>query len=75
MKEASLHAERARKLNLIWKHTHPDFKGTMNGSRTIMIFRKGQGTCLVYLSDLTLDEIDDKFTYAAKMEAKQKGKS
>ena len=49
---------REQKLRLVWKHTHRDYKGTMNGERTIMVYR--QGTCLVLLKDLTDAEIEDR---------------
>lgn len=49
---------RDQKLKLVWKHTHRDYKGTMNGIKTIMVYR--QGTCLVALSDLTDKEIETR---------------
>ena len=49
---------RAQKLALVWKHTHSDFKGKLDGERTIMVFRNG--SCLVALDDLTDAEIEDK---------------
>ena len=50
--------QRERDLDAIWVKTHPDYKGELNGRRSILIYR--QGTCLVYLDDLTDDEIDDR---------------
>jgi hypothetical protein len=49
---------RKQKLALIWKRTHRDFKGRMDGVRTIMVYRNG--TCLVALDDLTDEEIESK---------------
>lgn len=56
-------------LRLIWKHTHPDFKGIMNGVRTILTLRQG-GTTLVRLDDLTDEEKADKLKYAKSREAR-----
>lgn len=50
---------RDQKLAAIYKHTHADYKGTLNGKKTIMVLRNG-GTCLVALDDLTDDEIKRK---------------
>lgn len=49
---------REQKLKLIWRHCHRDFKGMMDGVRTVMTYRNG--TCLVALNDLTDAEIEDK---------------
>jgi hypothetical protein len=49
---------RERKLALIWKHCHRDYKGKIDGVRTIMTYRNG--TCLVPLDNLTDAEIEDK---------------
>ena len=49
---------RQQKLDLVWKHTHRDFKGTIDGVRTIMVFRNG--SVLVCLEDLTEQEIADR---------------
>lgn len=56
-------------LALIWKHTHRDYRGTMNGVRTILTLRQG-GTTLVRLDDLTDDEKADKLQYAKSREAR-----
>ena len=55
---------REQKLKLVWKHTHRDYKGKLNGERTIMVYR--QGTCLVRLADLTDDEIEERIPRAHK---------
>lgn len=49
---------RAEKLAAIWKDTHADFRGHLEGQRSIMVYRNG--TCLVLLNDLTDAEIADK---------------
>jgi hypothetical protein len=46
---------REQKLEAIWRSTHADFKGRIDGTRTILVYRNG--TCLVRLADLTDDEI------------------
>lgn len=57
-----------RKLALIWKHTHRDARSTTDGTRYILVYREGQGTCLVPLVCLTETEIADKLTYAIHRE-------
>jgi hypothetical protein len=49
---------REQKLNLIYSKTHSDFKGTIDGRKTMLVYRNG--TCLVYLDDLTDAEIADR---------------
>lgn len=64
---------KAKKLALIWKHTHRDFRGkTLYGSKAIMILRSGEGTCLVPLSALTDAEIAEQLAYALRQEEKAK---
>ncbi|HVG51651.1 MAG TPA: hypothetical protein VM867_08465 [Xanthobacteraceae bacterium] len=55
---------REQKLKLIWRHTHRDFKGTLDGERSILTYRNG--TCLVLLKDLTDDEIESRIPRAVK---------
>ena len=66
---------RAQALQLIWRHTHPDFKGTRSsdGKRTILVNRGGEGTCLVELDALTDADIADKLPYVVACEAKKQG--
>jgi hypothetical protein len=45
------------KLQMIWKKTHRDFKGKVEGKRSILVNREG-ATCLVPLTDLTDEEIE-----------------
>lgn len=47
---------RDQKLRAIWKNKHRDFKGTMDGVKTILVYRNG--TTLVPLDDLTDAEIE-----------------
>jgi len=47
--------DRAEGLKLVWNRTHRDFKGTMDGKRSILIYR--DGTQLVPLEALRADEI------------------
>jgi hypothetical protein len=48
--------ERDKKLALVWKHKHRDYKGRINGERYVMIYRNG--TMSVPLTDLTDAEIE-----------------
>lgn len=64
---------RADKLNLIYRHTHPDYKGGGKGVfRTILVYRGG--TALVLLEHLTDAEIEDKLAYALKKEGERRNK-
>ena len=49
---------REQKLKLVWKNTHNDFRGKIDGVKTILVYRNG--TTLVALNDLTDKEINDK---------------
>lgn len=51
----SMNMTRADLLDAAYRHTHRDFKGEMDGVRTIMVYRNG--LCLVALDNLTDDEI------------------
>jgi hypothetical protein len=57
-------SERDKKLAIVWKHTHRDYKGKLNGERSIMVYR--EGTCLVLLKDLTDAEIEARIPRALK---------
>lgn len=48
---------RDQKLKAIWSKTHPDYKGTTDGVKTILVCRKG-ATVLCPLDDLTDEEIE-----------------
>ena len=60
-----------KQLALIYRHTHRDYKGNLNGERNILTLRQG-GTTLVPMSALTAEEIADKLPYAIKKEAERK---
>jgi hypothetical protein len=47
---------------LVWKKTHRDFRGTQvrKHGRRVLHFVSGQGTCLVPLSSLTDEELQQK---------------
>ncbi|KEP68823.1 hypothetical protein DL1_08585 [Thioclava dalianensis] len=55
---------RQRKLDAVYRHTHSDYKGEINGVRTIMVYRNG--TTLVALDDLTDQEINDRLPKGKK---------
>lgn len=49
---------REQKLKLVWKNTHNDFRGKIDGRKTVLVYRNG--TTLVFLDNLTDEEINDK---------------
>lgn len=59
---------REQKLNLIYKHTHADFKGESAGERTLLVNLGGKGTGMVLLVDLTDKQIAEKIDYAQQCE-------
>lgn len=61
---------RDQQLTLIYRHTHRDYKGRLNGQRTVLTLRQG-GTTLVQLDSLTDAEIADKLPYSLTLEAKR----
>ena len=60
---------RETKLNLIYRHTHRDYKGGKGAERTILVYRGG--TALVLLDNLTEAEISFKLPSALKSEEKR----
>ena len=50
-----LYVDRADGLKAVWRRTHADFKGMVDGKRTVMVFRNG--TTIVPLDDLRPHEI------------------
>lgn len=46
-------------LDKVWRKTHRDYRGTIDGIRHILVLRNG-GTCSVPLSHLTDAEIADR---------------
>jgi Protein of unknown function (DUF1419) len=61
-------------LELIYRHTPPEYRSVIDGKKFIPVLRTGEGTCLVTLTGLTDAEIADKLPYAVKAEARQLGK-
>jgi hypothetical protein len=61
---AQIEGERARVLKIIWRETHADYRGCIEGVRTILVNRGG--SCLVGLGDLTDEEIIDKYGYYSR---------
>lgn len=49
-------------VSLIYRHTHPDYRGIVNGVHTILINRGG--TCLCAIKDLAPEEFAKKIEYA-----------
>jgi hypothetical protein len=60
---------REQKLKLVWRHTHRDYKGKVNGERTILMYCEGEGTCLVFLKSLTDEQLDARIPRAVKENA------
>ena len=60
-----------RDLDLIWKHTHPDFRGVMYGIRYVLHHRGEFGTCSVPLESLPAKDLADRLTYA--LQRKKRG--
>lgn len=54
---ALANAERTNKLDAVWRNTHRDYKGTIDGVRMVMILRDG-ATVLAALDNLTDAEIE-----------------
>ncbi|HZM28765.1 MAG TPA: hypothetical protein VFB89_15560 [Gemmatimonadales bacterium] len=50
-------------LDLIWKHTHPDFRGVIDGIRYVLTNRNG-ATVLAPLHSLPEAELADSLAYA-----------
>ena len=66
--------DRKQQLNLIWRHTHRDYKGTRaDGVKTILVNENG-ATCLVELDALTDAQIAEKLPYCLKKEQERKQK-
>lgn len=58
---------RAKLEALVWRHTHRDFKGLIDGIRTVLHLAPG-GTCVVALSSLTDAELFDKLPSRVRAE-------
>jgi hypothetical protein len=48
--------EHAANLERVWRNTHSDYRGSINGTRNVLVLREG-GTTLVPLDCLTCEEI------------------
>lgn len=59
--------------NLVWKHIHPDFKGVIEGERTITMFIPQYGTCIVPLKSLTIAEALEKLPHAVRLQILNSG--
>jgi hypothetical protein len=44
----------------VWRNTHRDFRGVVGGTRTVLVNRGAEGTCLVPLTALTEEEVEMK---------------
>lgn len=60
---------RADKLALIYRHTHRDYRGKLDGHKSILVYRNG--TALVLLDHLTDAEIAEMLPYALKKETER----
>jgi hypothetical protein len=65
--------ERKKALTLIYRHTSRDYKGHLNGEKSILVLRTG-GTTLVPLTALTDEEIARDLPHAQKCEEKRLAK-
>jgi hypothetical protein len=53
-----MEAKTRKKLeSLLWKNTHKDFRGSIDGVKNVLVNRGSEGTCLVPLSALTEEEL------------------
>lgn len=66
--------ERNKLEALVWKHTHADFKGKIDGQKNVLHLVPGKGTCLVFLSTFTEAELLEKIPSRIKAELKLAGK-
>ncbi len=64
---------RKEALQLIWRHTHPDYKGKdESGARTILVNGGAAGTLAVWLDALSGEHVRDKLPYCARKDAREK---
>ncbi len=62
---------RADEYNLIWKHTHPDYRGiSPGGVRHILVGSRPGGTHSVPVQSLTAAEHAEHLAYARNCEAR-----
>jgi hypothetical protein len=60
-----------RDLDLIWRYTHPDFRGEMYGIRYVLHHVGSFGTCSVPLESLPKKDMFERLAYALR--AKKRG--
>lgn len=58
---------RKEELRLIWKHTHRDFKGVIDGQKHVLCLIDG-ATCSVPLDALPPERHAEKLAYAVRAE-------
>jgi hypothetical protein len=64
---------RAQQLRLIWRHTHRDLKGRINGKgNKYIVFCRADGPHLVELPEITDQEIAQRMPYALRKEAQRR---
>lgn len=64
---------RDQQLTLIYRHTPRDYKGRReDGTRCILVFEPGVGTCSVPLDSLTDAQVANKLAYALRCEEKRR---
>jgi hypothetical protein len=66
--------DRKEELRLIWKHTHRDFKGKINGVKHVLCLIPGSGTCSVPLDALPPEKHAESLKYALWAEERAKHK-
>ncbi len=59
---------REQALKIIWRHTHKDFRGKVDGVGTIMVNGGARGGILVAVDHLTDEQINDLLPSAHKQE-------
>lgn len=59
---------KVQEMNLIWKHTHPDYRGVIDGVRYILVNDKTGATVSVPLQSLHRKEHEDHLRYAKMCE-------
>jgi hypothetical protein len=63
-----------KRLDLIYRHTPPDYRSIIDGEKFILMLREGEGTCLVQLSTLPEKEVANRLPRAVKAEALELGR-
>jgi hypothetical protein len=56
METTAMKTEREKQLDQIYRAMHRDYKGKIDGVRTVMVLRAG-GSCLIALDSMTDEEI------------------